>query len=163
MSGPAIQALDHRCWVLTKGGVATTEGEEEPHYPSRDKAIEALATRNSWLPRRERLDLVPVQLDHECLVLTTVCGYTLDEDGDGICHSEDRDSLFTWAMGYGYAVLTDGAMLCGPERCVVCTAVERDETPPAPPLPIVGQLDIAGGEVSPADVINLGDRRRLQP
>lgn len=163
LAAGAIKALDHTCWVLTKDGQATTDGEEEPHYESEEKALAALAGRNQWRDEGDKLDLVAVQLDRTCLVLSTVCGYTLDEDGDGICHSDDRQSLFDWAMGYGFALLPDGSMLCGPERCEVCAAVEAGETAELEPMPIAGQLTIGGGEVTEADVINLGTRRRLRP
>lgn len=157
----AITVLDHNCWILVDVDgkpYDPSHTDEYPHYTSKDDAEKGYAsiTRRDHLipdddPDDEKVPLlVPVEQDTPCYILTTVCGYVLDQEGDGICHEDDPGSLVSWALGMGWAILGDGRMVCctDPDACAKCAAALALLPPPVEPTP--GQLSIDGGELTAA-------------
>lgn len=176
----AITVLDHPCWILvdTDGRPSTHDDEGYPHYDSKEDAEKGYAAlfrryplkycpqcgepakfinKQSFCDRCEWQDelvelplLLPIEQDAPCLILTTVCGYVLDEDGAGVCHQDDVEVLTTWALGMGLAFTGDGRMVCGDlSVCVECAAVVAGLPPVQGPEPIPGQFTFGGGEVTP--------------
>src|SRR5262245_22420462 len=119
LAAKAITALDGPCWELVDldGKPGDDGGDSIAHYSSTDEAWKAYEDRFRWWEEEDgpKPSWVPRELDQPCLTLTTVCGYVLDQDGDGICHQHDREVLYEWAMGMGFLLMADGSMLCGPE------------------------------------------------
>jgi hypothetical protein len=149
----AITVLDHRCWILVDldGKPYNPTHEGYPHYTSEVDAGNGYASMFRRYNPDDELEeiplLLPVEQDTACHILTTVCGYVLDEEGDGVSHQDDPQILIDWALGTGMAILDDGRMVCctDPEACDACAAALAGTAPPV--KVILGQLSIDGGEV----------------
>lgn len=111
------------CWIVTDADGSPTGFEDsEPHYATEDEANKVALDITS---PGDPAPVVKV-LDHLCASATAACGYTYDEDDEGVQHWPDSADAFReyltgtadWRTGTGETLLCPVA-----HRCDECDAI----------------------------------------
>lgn len=122
-TGPRLE--ERPCWILSD---SRTDWDER-HWTDHDAALADLR-RDSDPDRGRHLELVAAPLP--CRIARAACGYTFDEDGDGVCHlPSDLEEAEEWLYDAQWVRLPDGQWACGGEQCT-CVDLLGDAAKPRP-------------------------------
>jgi hypothetical protein len=138
----AITVRATPCWTLVHAdGRPAGFEDSKPHFDTEADALKAAPGYGDVdIPAPTAKSLAGL-----CATATTVCGYTYDEDGEGVEHWPDAAALRRHLTAAGWRFAPGGEMRCpAGHGCVDC-----DAAPDSPDLTrLPGQLDlITGAEV----------------
>lgn len=105
------------CWKLVHAD-GRDVGDEDFHFPTRERAEEALP---------EDSDASPVQLDHACVFIACAeCETRFDEEGENyIVHCADRAEALIFARDFGWHVVGESTW-CLAEECEAAALKARE-------------------------------------
>ena len=116
-----ISQGERACWIVHDDrGEFDGDGDRVTHFATEAKATE-------YLSELERDGLRVVENAAPCFTAVAVCGYVYDEDGEGIEHYPDAESLADILRCVDWTTTADGRWLCHGDACVPCFSLRFPE------------------------------------